>query len=169
MPGDIPEVWFDSIAKEATAFRGSWQILLNRSDPVDELMKALGFSMIKRRVMATYSSITDMELIKNDEKSPVIKITTHLPLNNLKQSVVSFDNTWAEQKVNGGRRWLPMSGLAGSVSPAVRPGGVAHLHLQGFFFLSRRTPIQAPGARGVCGWTEERSRGEKALWEPCLT
>ncbi|PHJ22385.1 transmembrane protein [Cystoisospora suis] len=107
--GDIPEVWFDSIAKVATAFRGSWQILLNRSDPVDELMKALGFSMIKRRVMATYSSITDMELIKNDEKSPVIKITTHLPLNNLKQSVVSFDNTWAEQKDSDTGTWRTWS------------------------------------------------------------
>ncbi|KFG43256.1 putative transmembrane protein [Toxoplasma gondii FOU] len=107
--GDIADVWFDSITREATAFRGSWQVLLNRSDPVDELMKALGISMLKRRVMASYSSITDMELIKDDAKSPVIKITTHLPLNNLKQSVVAFDNTWAEQKDSDTGTWRTWS------------------------------------------------------------
>ncbi|CBZ50485.1 conserved hypothetical protein [Neospora caninum Liverpool] len=107
--GDIAEVWFDSISRQAAAFRGSWQVLLNRSDPVDDLMKALGISMLKRRVMASYSSITDMELIKDDEKSPVMKITTHLPLNNLKQSVVAFDNTWAEQKDSDTGTWRTWS------------------------------------------------------------
>ncbi|PFH36121.1 hypothetical protein BESB_043130 [Besnoitia besnoiti] len=107
--GDIPEIWFDAVSREATAFRGSWQILLSRSDSVDELMKALGISMLKRRVMATYSSITDMELIKNDEKYPVIKITTHLPLNNVKQSVVAFDNTWAEQTDSDTGTWRTWS------------------------------------------------------------
>ena len=126
--GDVDECYRRLCCNNPAAFRGSWQLLLGgRSDSVEELLGALGISLLKRKVMATYASVTDVQILdeglnqqqKQQQQQqtegaaeeaitttatnaccPTIQLTTHLPLKNTKQGTFCFDGSCTELQVH---------------------------------------------------------------------
>lgn len=77
-------------------------MLGGRSDSVEELLSALGIGMLKRKVMASYASVTDVQPVgaPTDEGAtstyPTLQLITHLPLKNTKQGIFCFDGSCGE-------------------------------------------------------------------------
>ncbi|OEH79938.1 hypothetical protein cyc_05782 [Cyclospora cayetanensis] len=103
--GDLAESYRSICCTTPSAFRGSWQLLLGgRSDSVEELLAALGIGVLKRKVMASYASVTDVQPIEGSKTSsgdasssyPTFQLTTHLPLKNTKQGIFCFDGSCSE-------------------------------------------------------------------------
>lgn len=97
--GDLPECYRRICCNSPSAFRGSWQLMLGgRSDNVEVLLAALKIGMLKRKVMASFASVTDVQPVDSTEASngsscPILQLTTHLPLKNTKQGVFCFDGS----------------------------------------------------------------------------
>ncbi|KAL8273770.1 hypothetical protein Esti_002370 [Eimeria stiedai] len=122
--GDIDPCYRSICVRDPSAFKGSWQLLLGgRSDSVEELLCALGISTLKRKVIASFASVTDVQLLEchpqqqqqqqqqeggegdntcsnsNSNSSsaaiccPTLQLTTHLPLRNKKQGIFCFDGS----------------------------------------------------------------------------
>lgn len=103
--GDIPRKYWNHISRNAADLNGRWQLLLDKSDSIDSIMKALGYNALKRQMMAYYPTIVEFhvnfncqnvdcmeENDKNDKiQYPVISITTHLPLSFVKKGTVQYN------------------------------------------------------------------------------
>ncbi|KAL8442967.1 hypothetical protein Emed_007061 [Eimeria media] len=63
--GDIDPCYRSICVRDPSAFKGSWQLMLGgRSDSVEELLCALGISTLKRKVIASFASVTDVQLVE---------------------------------------------------------------------------------------------------------
>ncbi|KAL8427872.1 hypothetical protein Efla_006621 [Eimeria flavescens] len=118
--GDIDERFRTICCRDVAAFRGSWQLLLGgRSDSVEQLLCALGISMLKRKVIASFASVTDVQLVECNQQQqqqqqtgssssiccPTLQLTTHLPLKNTKQGVFCFDGTCCDIQDSDTGKW----------------------------------------------------------------
>lgn len=110
--GDLPECYRSICCTDVSAFHGSWQLMLGgRSDSVEELLGALGIGMLKRKVMASYASVTDVQPVEcqagqsGTGACPTLQLTTHLPLKNTKQGVFCFDGNCGEVQDTDTGNW----------------------------------------------------------------
>lgn len=108
--GDLSECYRKTCCTNVSAFRGSWQLLLGgRSDSVEELLGALGIGVLKRKVMASYASVTDIQPITDcpmgGNDCPTLQLTTHLPLKNTKQGRFCFDGRCDEVQDSDTGHW----------------------------------------------------------------
>lgn len=114
--GDVDEHYRRICCTNLESFRGSWQLLLaGRSDSIETMFTALGIGILKRKLMATYASITDITPVIDDKCNsnnndnngvcPTIKLTTHLPLKQRKEGMFCFDGSCGELEDTDTGKW----------------------------------------------------------------
>lgn len=100
--GDIPLEWASSIQNNAIdELEGVWEILVDRSDPCDQIMAALGINLIKRSALRSYRSRVEVTVLpQSNGDLPKIHIVTNLPLGFKKEGVVPSDGSMFDQHVS---------------------------------------------------------------------
>ncbi|KAF8821371.1 hypothetical protein IE077_004347 [Cardiosporidium cionae] len=64
---------------------------VSRSESADDLLKAMGYGSMKRRIVNTYEAITEMHLSNIDSTVPMMDFKTYFPLGIVKDVSVKFD------------------------------------------------------------------------------
>eukprot|EP00923_Selenidium_pygospionis_P032227 GHVN01056905.1.p1 GENE.GHVN01056905.1~~GHVN01056905.1.p1 ORF type:complete len:259 (+),score=33.26 GHVN01056905.1:51-827(+) len=90
--GDLDHLLVKKSVKDFSAMVGKWEILLDRSEPTDALMAALGISFLKRAlVRKAITSVEIRQLEASEEGRPFIYLASYLPMNNVKEGPVYVD------------------------------------------------------------------------------
>lgn len=77
-PGDVPHEWKNLIHNNPlTSFNGRWEIIVYRSDSLEEILAALGLPPFKRRIMENFQAQTDISVVGSDS----VFMQNHLPAN----------------------------------------------------------------------------------------
>lgn len=109
--GDIPVEYWAEISKNIEDFVGKWQVVLNKSDSIETIMKALNYNVLKRKAMCIYPAVTEINVTyenecegkkekqsneneKNDLTYPIFHLTTYLPLGSVKKAVVKYNGKY---------------------------------------------------------------------------
>jgi len=71
---------------------GMWELLKERSESADAIMKALGVGMMKRMAINNCSTSVELKPIACVKGRPSVYMTSFLPLNNKKEGDVFVDN-----------------------------------------------------------------------------
>jgi len=89
--GDLDSSYDAYIIPDITAMFGTWDLLLERSESTDAIMSSLGVSGMKRAVMRNANTALVISDSDGQSNKPSIKITTRMPMNNIKTGVVYLD------------------------------------------------------------------------------
>jgi len=88
--GDLDSSFDAYVIPDIKAMMGNWNLLIDRSESTESIMAALGVSGMKRAVMRNAS--TGLEISEgSNAKRASVKMTTRLPMNNVKSGVVHTD------------------------------------------------------------------------------
>lgn len=89
--GDIDGEWIEQCENDLECYEGMWELIKDRSESCDHVMKALGVGMIKRNVMKNATPGLEIPPIRLSGGRPDLLMISHLPLGNKKEGQIFLD------------------------------------------------------------------------------
>lgn len=169
---EFKEEYLAYVCEDSSELCGVWELLRERSESADEILKALGISLVKRKAVQNFKTRVEIKPVNSVKGRAAVKMVTHFPFQYKKEGEVLLDfhpfdyedtdtGKWTTQAITvGGRLMQKRTSVKGTMydirGTFLRdPKGLAK---DGLLQLFQWTYINPSGRKYTCErWFQKQS------------